>query len=425
MKFLTPGEKIKEIRKCLKMNQSDLQDRSITRGLISMIEIGKRDLTKMAAVKLIEKFNQRAKELNINLDIDENYLLSSASEDAEIYCLKKLENSNIDDNIDEILVIASEFNLCNVKIQFYIKRADNYLLQKEYDAAFTDYNEAIIICQNLKQYEMFPYLYWKIGFCKAAVTQYTDALAYFNNSRYYSLMYKQTKINQNVLYNEALCYKKLNKLDLAMECIENCLLLSNKKNNLYFYANILKANCYETLKNYDVAIEIYNNLKTEALKSDDPLLGYIYNNLGLVYFDKADYETSLEYFDKAEKIRSSTDKQNLSHTLVEKSKIYIELHQYSKAIQIINLALKYAEIYKDDDYLLKGNYSLICIYECLNDTANLKEIYIKIADLLKGKKNDSNEELMSVYIKLSLIYLSERDIENAEMYLTISQNLNT
>jgi hypothetical protein len=39
MKFLTPGQKLKSTRKYLKMKQKDLTDESITRGLISMIEI--------------------------------------------------------------------------------------------------------------------------------------------------------------------------------------------------------------------------------------------------------------------------------------------------------------------------------------------------------------------------------------------------
>jgi HTH-type transcriptional regulator, quorum sensing regulator NprR len=71
MKFLTTGEKIKETRRYLKMTQEDLQDESISRALISMIEINIRSLTKDAAINLVEKFKKRANELGINLDIDE------------------------------------------------------------------------------------------------------------------------------------------------------------------------------------------------------------------------------------------------------------------------------------------------------------------------------------------------------------------
>jgi len=91
MKFLTNIEKLKSTRKYLKMSQEDLVDENLTRGLISMIEIGKREITSNVALKLVEKFQKRAKELNIELKIDNGFLLRSPSEDAELYCLKKLE----------------------------------------------------------------------------------------------------------------------------------------------------------------------------------------------------------------------------------------------------------------------------------------------------------------------------------------------
>jgi len=74
-------------------------------------------------------------------------------------------------------------------------------------------------------------------------------------------MYKDTKIKQLVLYDMALCYKKINKLDLALESIEKYLISSNKGDNFYFYANILKANIYKAIGTYDIAIEIYNCLR--------------------------------------------------------------------------------------------------------------------------------------------------------------------
>ncbi|WP_173717630.1 hypothetical protein [Clostridium beijerinckii] len=68
------------------MKQEDLVDEKITRGLISMIEIGKRELTNNVASKLIEKFKKRAQELNIILEIDIDFLLRTPNEDAELYC---------------------------------------------------------------------------------------------------------------------------------------------------------------------------------------------------------------------------------------------------------------------------------------------------------------------------------------------------
>lgn len=423
MKFLTPNEKLKSTRKYLKMKQEDLVDKDLTRGLISMIEIGKREISNNVAAKLVQKFNEKAKDLDIKFEIDENFLLRSPAEDAEIYCLRKLESPNITENIEEILEIASNFNLLKVKAVAQSKLADYYFLEKNYDKAFINYNYSIAVYKDIGEDEIIPSLYWKVGICKLRALQYKDALSYFDICERYSVIYKDTKTRQLVLYDMALCYKKIDKFDLALESIEKYLLSSDKKDDFYFYANILKANCYESTGKYDDAIKIYNCMLAELSSPENPLLGYIYNNLGLVYLDKDDFQNSLKYFDMAEKIKNAVDKQNLSHTLVEKSEVFFRQQLYSEAINTIRLGLISAKNYKDYEYLLKGNYSLLRIYENMNDISNLKKTYLTIIDLLKTT-NDINK-LVSIYVSLSILYLNENDIEGAKEYLFLSQKLHT
>lgn len=420
MKFLTPSEKIKQTRKFLKMKQEDLQDENVSRGLISMIETDQRTLAKNVAIKLVKKFKQKAKELDINFEIDEKYLLRSPGEDAELYCLKKLEESIIK---EEIFEIACKYNLLEIKAAFYSKKADFCLTKKDYKNAFINYNDSISIYNDIKQYEFIPHLYFQIGLCKARSCKYNDALSYFDICKRYSVMYKDTNTLQLVLYDIALCYKKINKFELALETIEKYLILSNQKDDFYFYANILKANCHEAIGKYDIAIEIYNSLLLDLSKPEDPLLGYIYNNLGLIYLGKEDFKTSLEYFEKAEKIIRQVDKSNLCRTLIEKSELFYKQKLYVEAIKTINLGLTDAEAYYDYEYLLKGNYKLLIIYESMNDIFNLKKVYLAIINLLRA--NNEYSELTSIYIKLSLIYLNENDIEEAKKYLIMSQKLYT
>lgn len=421
MKFLTPSEKIKETRKYLKMKQEDLQDEHVSRGLISMIETDQRVLAKNVAIKLVQKFRQKAKDLDIKFDINENFLLRSPKEDAELYCLKKLEDPNINENAEEILEIANKFNLLAVKAISYSKIADYFFVKKEYDKAFVNYNDSIAIYKDIKQNEVIPHLYFQIGLCKIRSFQYNDALSYFDICEHYSIMYKDIKTHQLVLYDIALCYKKLNKLDLALENIEKYLLFSNKEDDFYYYANILKANCYEAIGKHDIVIEIYTSLLAEISKVEGPLLGYIYNNLGIVYLDKADYKTSLEYFEMAEKIRNTVDKYNLCHTLVEKSEVFFRQQLYVDAINIIKSGIASAEFHKNYECLLKGNYSLLRIYEKINSISNLKNTCLTIAKFLKD--NNNFNELTSIYVKLSLLFLNENDVEEAKKCLILSQNL--
>lgn len=52
-----------------KIKQKELQDENITRGFISMIESNRSRMSIDTAKKIAKKFNERAKELGINLNI--------------------------------------------------------------------------------------------------------------------------------------------------------------------------------------------------------------------------------------------------------------------------------------------------------------------------------------------------------------------
>ncbi|MCB2293566.1 helix-turn-helix domain-containing protein [Clostridium algoriphilum] len=420
MKFLTKGEKLKSTRKYLKMKQEDLTDENLTRGLISMIEIGKRELSNKVALKLVEKFEQRAKELHIELKIDNGFLLRSPSEDAELYCMEKLEQIKQDKDIKEILEIANKFNLLNVKALGYSRLGDYCSNKKNYDEAFINYIYAIDIFKNLKQNETIPYIYFKIGYCKAKALQYAEALSFFYLSQRYSIMYNDKKTEKRSIYDIAKCYMKLNKINLALENIEKFLILCNKEEdyNSYIYANILKANCFEAREEFNTAIDIYDSLLIENIDCNNPVLGYIYNNLGLAYLDKNDFNNSLEYFNKAEQLRIKINSANICHTIIEKSSVFIKQGFYNDAITYIESGLKLAEDNMDYEYLIKGNYELVRIYEILNDVLNLKKTYLNIADFLKIINKYS--ELVSVYTKLSIIYLNENNVEDAKEYLLMS-----
>lgn len=130
MNFLTQGQKIRTLRAKLHMKQQDLESENITRPFISMIEVGKRNLTYATANIIIEKFNRKAKELGVNLDEDISYLLQSPSEDAQIYCLEKIKNNTINDIFDEVIQIAHEFNLLEVKAIAYTTMGEYYFTKK-------------------------------------------------------------------------------------------------------------------------------------------------------------------------------------------------------------------------------------------------------------------------------------------------------
>ncbi len=423
MKFLTTGEKVKTLREQLNLTQEDLQSEKVTRGLISMIETGRRDVSCKTAIRLSEKFNTKAEELNIILNIDDAYLMRSPSEDAEIYCLNKLKNDDITEStLKEIFELIEQYDLLLVRAKTYFKIGEMDEGKKNFDEACNNYDKAVKIYKALDKCEELGQVYLRMGISKGKNLQHDTAIVYFNSSQYYAFVYDDKKIQQSSLYNLANAYKKINKIDLALETAEKYLAISDETDQFYYFGFNIKAICYELNGDYNIAIDTYNDLITKISDNENHILGYIYNNLALNYCHKNNFEESLKYFEMAEKVLNELDKTLLSHTLIEKSNVFLKQNLNDDAIKTIKLGLKYAAEYKDMEYLLKGNYILADIYDKQSDTENLEKIYLQLIELLRA--SDDKNNLKSIYSKIALMYIKQGKSALCEKYLLLSTNLN-
>lgn len=422
MKFLSSGEKIRTLRNQLSLTQEDLQSEKITKGLISMIEADRRDITYDMASKLSEKFNKKADELNTILNIDEDYLMRTPNEDAELYCLNKLKNDDITEaSIREVFKLAEEFDLLRVKAETYIKIGQIFSKKRNFEEACAGYDQAIKIYKSMQRNEKLAAIYLKMGLCKTKDFKYDTAIVYYNLSQYYSFVYDDVKTQKLCLYGLANCYRYLNRIDLALETIEKYLIVANVDDYYYNHAYNIQANCYESKGDYDKAIDIYKTLLEKSLDKDNVFISYVYNNLGLNYCYKNDFSESIKYFEMAEEIISKIDKSLLSHTLIEKSIVLLKQNIFVDAIKSVELGLKYAKQYNDIEYLIKGNYILADIYGNLKNIDKLVNVYIEMADLLIEHEN--KKDLNIIYNKLALIYLKQDKTALCEKYLLLSENL--
>jgi len=270
--------------------------------------------------------------------------------------------------------------------------------------------------------EKLGYIYERMGISKTRDLKYDTAIVYYGLSQYYSFVYDDKETQRLCLYNLANNYKKTNEIDLALETVEKCLLLCEKKEDIYIYAYNIKAQCYESKGEYDRAIDIYNLLLEEISDNKNSALGYVYNNLGLNYCHKNDFKESIKFFEMAEKFRSEVDKINLGVTLIEKSIVFSKQNLNADAIKSIELGLKYSKEYNDIEYLINGNYILRDIYDKLNDYENLEKIYLDLIELLRT--NDDKIKLKSIYDEVALMYLKQGKSTLCEKYLLLVTGLN-
>ncbi|ABY94080.1 MULTISPECIES: tetratricopeptide repeat protein [Thermoanaerobacter] len=420
MEFLTPGERVKKIRKMLKMKQRELKSENITRGFISMIESGRSTMSKETASIIADKFNKRAQELGIDLNIDGNYLLMTPAEEAEYYCIQKLEEiRSLEDlnELKEIFEIADKYKIKRVTALAYVKIGDIMYSSCNYQDAFTNYYKAldILLLNNIK--DQLPYTYNMLGACKVNMLEFSEAIIYFDKAIEYADEINAIDIKNKAIYNSALCYRCIGQPIIAIDYIDKYLSTGDKEKDFvhYIYANSIKANCYRDMGNYEKALEIFKRLVGEIVDEEHHLLGYLYTNIGEIYMEKNNFKESLEYFNKAERIRRKKDENLLGHTLIEKANLYIKMKLYDEARSLLEEGLEISYRNSDIEYVVKGSYLLIEVYKQLGSKQAIIEIYKKMIDVLQGTSN--KKEVLKVYIELSLLYIEDNDITNSSYYL--------
>lgn len=426
MEFLDIGEKLKKLRKQLKMKQEDLVDINITRAFISMIEIGKRTPNKDTAKVIITKLKNKADELGIILDVDNLYLTRDARSDAQLFCTEKLQDMSSTKDINAIIEIGIKYKLDAILALAYVRQGGTTFQDRNYIDAFVCYVTALECYKYIDVTSEYPYLYNMMGRCKMNQLQYIEALSYFNLSSHHALLQNDFYLRKRAIYNVAVCNKKLNQIEECIKYIDIYLSICDKEQDftVYIYANVLKSTCYETRNLYDKSIDILKSLLQDFNGISSPLLGLIYNNLGILYFKKRIFHISIEYFDKSEEIRASVDKSNLSHTIIEKASVYIEQGLDDQAITLLKHGLDLATTSNDIEYQLKSSYALADIYIHLNLQEDAEKVYLKVLSLLEQTKFENyKDESINIFVKLSSIYLEQNNIPKLKESIQILQKI--
>lgn len=415
MDFLTPGEKIKKLRSDLNMNQQDLEDEGLTRAFVSMIELGKRGLSRDSAKIIVDKFNEKARKLDISFYIDEDYILRSPAEDAQKYCLNKLKDVENENEIEEIIEIAKENKIFIVTAEAFKKLGDIKYNAKDYTVAFISYSSSLDA--NIKLGEANDDLFYlnnRLGCCRFNQLMYKEAIFYFDKA--YTIVANNGDVifQKKLIFNLASCYKKMGNINKAIEFIDKYLLSCDKEKEteVFIRTNILKAVCYTELKDGNKAESIYYELINDECLKAHKLLANIYNNLGFIYLDKKEYLKSLEYFNKSQQIRVDNKSPNLSHTLIGKAEVYKSQGLYSEAIMLIKLGIEQSKDNNDLEYLIKGHYKLSDIYKILSDNGKLEEEYQIILALLE--ETDRKKETIKIYNEMCKLLLNINNIDNID-----------
>ncbi len=269
MKLLSPGEKLRSIRKELKIKQSDITGGEITRELVSIIENDKCRITYQVANIIANNINKIYKERNIDFTIESSYLL----EDIKVQALKiadgyleELLNCykitvEFEEKLSEIEEFLIKYDTDDKALAIYERVADIYKDTYEYNKSYKYYIKALENHHRgfSSEIDLFR-LFKKLGVICILLSRYKEALE-FNNS---ALVYKENvpdDLTCKVYCNKALCYFHMEEYQIAIDEINiierSCKGLSPDEK---FKITSIKSSCLSYLELYNEALEIDEKL---------------------------------------------------------------------------------------------------------------------------------------------------------------------
>lgn len=355
-------------------------------------------------------------------NLNEEFFVKN-KEEAKTYCNNALEKNLSDIQINEIIDIAMKYELMGVLLKAFLSKADTMYDRMEFKSAFTYYYNALKVCNILGQEEKKAYIFNRLGLCKIKHLDYHEGLPYFTSSYYYSIRYNDRDIEKKSLYNMAQCYKCLGKYDDSIAQLNNLSKLCEEDMDAQYdiSALIVKAICLVGKGQNSSAIELYEDLINKISEPFDNNLGYIYNNLACIYLNMAEYKKALDNFNKAHLIRQVTNDDNLSHTIIDKSQVFIKQNMFEIALPLLEEGINLTKQSKDYTYTLNAYYLLEEIYSKMNDLAKLREIYLEMLNLID--KRNRKDEILMIYVKLSALSLKNGDLDDCDNYLSTAQNI--
>ncbi len=358
--ILSPGEKVKRIRGYLGSKQSEITGGRVTRNLISYIENGKTKLVKDTAEIIAESMLKEATEKNIPLKITAEYLMWDKETQARNllsrYALELESNINKDKNFQMILEKAEDilisWDIKDKKPEIDEIVGDYFYNKRHFVKSNINYVKAlenyIMVSNNIKMAEVYS----KLGRNKIILKEYQEGIYYNERSQFIldENNIANEKIYNNILYNNALAYKNLDRYE---DCLKNLNLLEASFENLssseQFKILLLKGNVKLSLRDYEASEKVFD--KIVKFCGEDEVKSLAYFGLSKIYLEKYNNAAkAIEYLIKCKDIQKSINSYNLVNTYLTLAKCYGSIDKHVKKNMCISKALEEAN--KWNNYIL-------------------------------------------------------------------------
>lgn len=262
----------------------------------------------------------------------------------------------------------------------------------------------------LEIYEKLGGIYQRTGNYTTAMDFYFDALGILDSDKdidekrrleYYSQIYRNISICFSYNnFDKANLYQRKS-IAVAKEYLKKYPGDVSKKELLYsqnnmgtLYLNYGKMS--EAEKYYIQALALLRNMK-----GLEKTYCSIYNNMGIISYEKGERQKSLAYFNESLKLcRQYEDQYNLANTLLNLGELFRLEKKYTLSIQKADSAM---ELCKNDPIIIYK--ALLMKSDCLENLGDMKGSLVALKDAYSEKEKIDGKETIQLSLSKELDYL--------------------
>lgn len=409
--LLTPGEKIKKIRRDFKIKQIDITGGKITRNLVSLIENNRADLTVSTAEIITSCINGICEERDIDFKMSTDDLLKNNTIEADKKLsdiIKEINDHKDDKNYDFSIIIdkserlIKQNPLMNRITDLYTSLGNAFSSRKDFRNAYIFYFKVYEHLDFHKQKTLFAVTSLRLSYCCNNLYEFSESIQIVNTILSLDLDIEKS-FKYRLLYNMAIAQKNMNQYSDALNTL-NKIDESETDDNTIFNIETLKANCYMELKLYKEALDIHFDLLNNYCKTNIVKKLVVLGNIIDNYKKSNDIAGMRKYLIIAMSLITNHDLDENSYFLdsiyyeLAVSNIFIENEK--DALILLNKALLSSKIQKKYKVEYDCISSMFDIYYKREDYEKLNELKILLLELLSKSNKHDFHTLVYEYIKM-------------------------
>jgi transcriptional regulator with XRE-family HTH domain len=434
LEILTPGEKVRKIRKMIGATQKEVAGEGVTRNLISQIENGKTKLSMTTAKIICDNIKLIINKKNIensNIKPTTEWLLEDAYTQANniaddyikelrIIELEKKKDDNVQERVQEIESFISKWDISlEKKSQIYELISDIYFSLDNLNESFLKMQISLDLSIQNKEYDESIRL--MMALCKRMDSSGGNALERLRTVHLALNMYRENNLNnknllKKIYFNAALYYSMIEMFDVSIEylnqLIEECSLSTRETLDV----NLLKGICYEDSNRLDEAERLYLDTLDISLKEyEATVTSKIYCSLGTLYRLKGDRTNSLEYINYSLKIQKDIEEKDYGKTLYYAVENYIEMNDKNLVLKNFCLALTWLDKTRNGTMYYELILKLYNYFINHNDYSNIYKLLKKLEVAIKCKIV-GNKESINLFFKTTHIMKPIDKVKSYELF---------